>query len=151
MQQSGSQGTPWYRNRNFFVLLAVLAVIAAVLAASYLINPAPATPPPADTSLTAAGYVYIMAGEEARWFALPEGEDTILQLTRGDVSNTIRLSKEGVVMASSSCDNQDCVMQGEVTLANKDQRDLRNMIICLPNDVGIELYSRDELAALLAQ
>ena len=52
-------------------------------------------------------------------------------------------------MKSSPCDNQDCVKQGEVTLANKDERILSNMIICLPNQVVLELYTPEELLELL--
>ena len=151
MSESGKQGTPWYRSRNFFVLLAVAVAIIAVMAVSFVMNPSPATPPPTDTALTADGYVYILAGDEGRWFALPDQEDVILRLDRGENANVIRLSSQGVVMDSSTCDNQDCVMQGQVTLDNKDDRVLRNMILCLPNDVGIELYTRDEVAAMLGQ
>ena len=151
MSESGKQGTPWYRSRNFFVLLAVAVAIIAVMAVSFVMNPSPATPPPTDTALTASGYVYILAGDEGRWFALPDQEDVILRLDSGENANVIRLSSQGVVMDSSTCDNQDCVMQGQVTLDNKDDRVLRNMILCLPNDVGIELYTRDEVAAMLGQ
>ena len=151
MQQSGKQGTPWYRTRNFYVLLAIVAAIVAVLAAYFLLNPTPTTPPPSDVDLSANGYVYILAGEEGRWFALPEGDDVFLQIDRGEETNIIRLSSDGALMESSTCDNQDCVMQGQVTLTNKAERVLQNMIICLPNEVGVELYSRDEIAALLGQ
>ena len=35
--------------------------------------------------------------------------------------------------------------QGEVSLSNREERLLGNMIICLPNQVTLQLYSRDEL------
>lgn len=52
---------------------------------------------------------------------------------------------EGIRMAESSCENQDCVEQGLVTLENRDTRPLGNMIICLPNQVTLELYNREEI------
>ena len=42
-------------------------------------------------------------------------------------------------------------MQGEVTLENKDQRVLQHMVLCLPHDVIVELYSTEELNEMLAQ
>jgi hypothetical protein len=53
-------------------------------------------------------------------------------------------------MESATCENQDCVHQGEVTLENKNARVLENLIICLPNQVYLELYSTEELLALSA-
>ena len=37
------------------------------------------------------------------------------------------------------------VMQGVVTLENRASRVLKNSILCLPNDVIIELYSAEEM------
>ena len=42
-------------------------------------------------------------------------------------------------MESSSCDNQDCVGQGEITLDNYKTRILSTFVICLPNEVTIEM------------
>ena len=53
-------------------------------------------------------------------------------------------------MKSSTCDNQDCVKQGVVTLENMEERLLGNMIICLPNQVTLSLYTTEELLALLS-
>ena len=78
-----------------------------------------------------------------------------LVVTVGDKTyQPIPLTEEGyyrlrhgdcIDMHEANCDNQDCVEQGEVTLENKDTRILGNMIICLPNQVTLQLYSRDEL------
>lgn len=46
-------------------------------------------------------------------------------------------------MHSASCKNQDCVHQGDVTLDNYNNRVLNNWIICLPNQVTIELVAED--------
>lgn len=57
--------------------------------------------------------------------------------------NEIEITEEGVKMLSSSCDNQNCVMQGEATLENYETRLLGGWIICLPNQVSIELVKGD--------
>lgn len=103
------------------------------------------------TPTPARGYVRITAGSEMRWFALPE-EDVSLTVrrTKGEeeMVNIIHLTQNGVYMESSTCSNQDCVEQGEVTLENKDSRILSNMILCLPNEVAIELFTPEEILAM---
>ena len=61
----------------------------------------------------------------------------------------IEVTPTSVKMYESTCANQDCVRQGTVSLENYKQRVLQNMIICLPNEVMLELYTAEELAALL--
>lgn len=65
--------------------------------------------------------------------------------------NVIHVTADSVSMKSSTCENQDCVQQGTVTVDNYKERILYNMILCLPNQVYLELYSPEDLAALLAQ
>lgn len=105
---------------------------------------------PEATPLPAAGYVRVTAGNEARWFALPEEEpyNITIKQTGADGAehvNVIHFTPEGVSMESSTCDNQDCVEQGEATLQNKDVRVLANWIICLPNQVSVELFTPEEV------
>lgn len=121
-------------------------------------NPA-ATDAPASTEnetlsveemFTAPGYVYIVAGSEGRWFALPDEEPGTITVKDEDKVNIIRLTNHSVMMESSTCDNQDCVDQGEVTLENLSDRVLYNMILCLPHSVSIELYSQQEMIAMFS-
>lgn len=79
-----------------------------------------------------------------------EGEYTVKQGTSG-MENVIHVTPTSVNMKSSTCDNQDCVQQGEVTLNNMKERILGNMIICLPNEVTLELYTPEGLMELLGQ
>lgn len=65
--------------------------------------------------------------------------------------NVIHVTADSVSMKSSTCENQDCVQQGTVTVDNYKERILYNMILCLPNQVYLELYTPEDLAALLAQ
>ena len=52
-------------------------------------------------------------------------------ITRGDLVNVIEVGKDSIMMYQSSCDNQDCVEQGIVTLENRAKRVLQNMIMFL--------------------
>lgn len=65
--------------------------------------------------------------------------------------NVVHVIPRGVFMESSTCDNQDCVDEGTVTLENKADRILSNWIICLPNNVMVELYSMEEIEAMAAE
>lgn len=70
-------------------------------------------------------------------------------VSRGEYVNVIEVTETSICMAESSCDNQDCVYQGVVDLDNKGDRVLQNMIICLPNEVMLELYTYEELQVAL--
>jgi len=141
------------RNKNLIIVVVVLLLIIAV-AATALLLPKDTPLPPEDTNLTAAGYVLITAGTDSRWFELPLEENSVtLRRTKDDGTehiNEICLTPDGAYMAMSTCDNQDCVEQGLVSLENKSERILQNLIVCLPNEVSIELYSREEMQAMLA-
>lgn len=76
---------------------------------------------------------------------IPLTEEGYYRLRHGDCINIVHVTPTSIDMHEANCDNQDCVEQGEVTLENKDTRILGNMIICLPNQVTLQLYSRDEL------
>ena len=98
----------------------------------------------------APGYVLVNAATQAGWLPLPkEGEYTFpltQRMTDGtETTNMIHLTPEGVYMEDSTCENHDCVKQGVVTLENRNERVLGNMIICLPNQVCLELYSPEEM------
>ena len=97
---------------------------------------------------TDAGYVYIATETEGRWFALPATEPGTITIKNEDKVNVIRLTPNSVIMDSSTCATPDCVNQGEVTLENRDERALYNMIVCLPNSISIELYSQQEMIAM---
>ena len=78
-----------------------------------------------------------------------EGEYSVIQEETG-AKNVIHVTTESIDMKSSTCENQDCVNQGVVSLDNRDSRLLGNMIICLPNQVTLELYTTEELIQLLS-
>ena len=136
------------KKQNVWILLACLGLIASVALAALKTGNRPASSPE-EQSAQAAGYVYIVAGGQGKWFELPK-EESQIQLQRKDangdmIRNVIALTPDGVYMKESTCLNQDCVNQGKVTLENKQARVLKNMILCLPNHVTIELYSASEV------
>ncbi len=146
------------RNKNVLIILILVVFIALVALGAMVFTSQPKVLPDAagdsgSTELTGAGYVYITAAGEARWFELPEAESK-LEITRTaedgtEIFNVINLSPTGVFVESASCDNQDCVEQGLVTLENREERVLRNLIVCLPNEVAVELYSAQEVQQML--
>lgn len=77
---------------------------------------------------------------------LDEGSFTVKQ--GEDMSNTIHVTPDSIWMEHSTCDNQDCVMQGTVSLDNMETRVLSNMIICLPNEVVLELHTPETLESV---
>lgn len=76
---------------------------------------------------------------------IPLTEEGYYRFRHGDCINIVHVTPTSIDMHEANCDNQDCVEEGEVTLENKDTRILGNRIICLPNQVTLQLYSRDEL------
>ena len=136
------------KNRLILIICAGLIALVALLAL-FIGGPARQAPEGIEAS---KGYIYIAAGNQEKWFMLPEEESTI-SLTRTDangkeIRNEIAFTPNGVYMKASTCENQDCVHQGTVTLENKEKRALKNMILCLPNDVIIELYSAQDITAM---
>ena len=160
-----------FDKKNLVVILALAALIALVMLAATVLKPeinptlgeltadptaAPAvTDAPSDageesTAQPANAYLVVtVAG--AMHEPLPLYEEGRYTITRGDMVNTIAVTPTSIKMHESSCDNQDCVLQGEVTLENRDKRVLQHMILCLPNEVILELYTREELAAMLLE
>ena len=53
--------------------------------------------------------------------------------------NIIEVLADGAYMRFSTCENQLCVHQGQVTVDNYEFRPTQGFIICLPNRVTVEL------------
>ena len=87
--------------------------------------------------VTVQGNIYeplLLTGDGS--FTIRQGEET---------SNTIHVTPTSVWMEHSTCDNQDCVEQGTVEYATMGSRVLYNTIICLPNQVSLELHTAQTL------
>lgn len=144
------------RNRNVLLIAAVLAVIAVVAVLSRFVKPqmflndgAVVSNAPAAANMAAAYLVISVNGEI--YEPLPLGEEGRYTIANGDERNVIHVTADSVWMEEASCANQDCVEQGVVSLQNKDTRVLQNMIICLPNQVTLWLYTGDEVLSAWAE
>ena len=158
-----------FDKKNLVVILALAALIALVAVVATVLKPeinptlgelaadptaVPAvTDAPADseesTSVQPAQAYLVVTVAGAMYEPIPLYEEARYTITRGDMVNTIAVTPTSIRMHESTCDNQDCVLQGEVTLENRSQRVLQHMVLCLPNEVILELYTPEELAALL--
>lgn len=86
------------------------------------------------------GYIIIGVAGQQYGDPIPMDREKIITLKQDDSHiNQVRITREGVEMLSSTCENQDCVLQGEVTPENYKKRALNAFIVCLPNEVSIEL------------
>ena len=129
-------------------------LLAALLAGTALWAPAlaEAVPEPTATAVPARGYVLVTTATKMGFLPLPEEGEYSYHLKQilpdgTEAENVIHLTADGVWMEDSTCENHDCVQQGEVTIDNRKDRILGNMIICLPNQVMLQLFSPEELLA----
>lgn len=73
----------------------------------------------------------------------------VLRQGNGEKVNVIEVTEDSIWMAESTCDNQDCIYQGKVSLENRDARVLQNMVLCLPHNVTLLLMTQDEIRQAL--
>ncbi len=72
--------------------------------------------------------------------AVPMGEGQTVRVEQENGAvNIVEITQKGVRMDFSSCRNQLCVHQGEVTVDNWIRRSMGRSIVCLPNRVVVEL------------
>lgn len=70
--------------------------------------------------------------------ALGKERDVTVTQPNG-AENVVHLTENGFYMAKSTCTNQLCVYQGDVTEENYATRFLGTHVLCLPNRVDVEL------------
>ena len=104
----------------------------------------------------ARGYILLSFSQGSYWLPLPDEEDYTLPIhqTRPDGKeelNLIHVTPEGFYMEESTCENQDCVEQGMVTLDNRKERILGGYVICLPNEITLVLYTPEEILQMFTQ
>jgi hypothetical protein len=107
-------------------------------------QPAASASPPETAQGEAMAYLVLTMGD-TRYKPLPLYKETAYRLRQQDgKENVFHVTRDSVYMESANCDNQNCIHQGTVTLGNRDARVLGNMIICLPNQVVLELITPKE-------
>ena len=109
-----------------------------------------------DEPAPARGYVLVSSPSRTGWLPLPDEGEYAYSLKQvlpdgTETENVIHVTPEGVYMEDSTCENHDCINQGEVTLDNRKDRILGNMIICLPNQVYLELHTPEEVLEMLEE
>ncbi len=86
------------------------------------------------------GHVIVTLNGRQYGDPIPMDRDKIITVRQEDGKiNRIHITPESVFMESSTCENQDCVGQGEISLDNYKTRILSTYIICLPNGVTVEM------------
>ena len=138
------------RRRVAALLAMILLAVAAGIAEPDKTAAPETTPKPAN------GYVLVQTATRMGWLPLPEEGEVSYPLKQvlsdgTETENIIHLTPDGVYMEDSTCENHDCVNQGEVTLQNKADRILANMIICLPNQVTLSLFTPEEVLELMQE
>ena len=97
-------------------------------------------PMPAPQVMQVRGYVVLTVNGRQYGDPIAMDRDKIVTIRQDDGRiNKVHITPEEVYMESSTCENQDCVDEGHVTLENYTTRVLGAWIICLPNAVTIEL------------
>ncbi len=148
--------------RNMLVILVLAVLIAAVVLMSALLPdrvvpsggallPDAATAVPADAAGQPIRAYLVVSVAGTTYEPIPLRAEGQFTITRGERVNVIEVTEDSVRMAASTCDNQDCVMQGVVSLANMAERALQNMVICLPNEVTLHLYTPELLELALVE
>ena len=90
------------------------------------------------------GYVVLTVGGRQYGEPIPMDRDKIITLKQDDGKlNKVHITPETVYMEFSTCENQDCVGQGEVHVDTYKDRILGTYIICLPNNVSVEMVPAD--------
>ena len=99
-----------------------------------------AGPMPAPQTGEVRGYVVITVDNRQYGDPIPMDRDKVITIRQSDgKENKVHITPEKVYMEHSTCENQDCVGQGEITLDNYRTRILSTYVICLPNAVTIEM------------
>ena len=134
------------RNPNVKILVIALVLVAVVAAAGMILKPQTQTP-----AENVQGWLRIQVDDRVMEpVPLVDGGEYVIDQPDGK-QNVVHTTASGAVMHFSTCDNQSCVQQGEVTLENRDDRVLMNMIICLPNEVILEVLTPEEAGMEAAQ
>lgn len=100
------------------------------------------------------GYVLVQLQNTAGLLPLPqEGEytKTIRQKMPdgSEMVNVLHITPTGFWMEESNCEGHDCIGEGEVTLENRQERILGNMVICLPHTLMVYLITREEAEEII--
>ena len=131
------------RNPNVRILLIAVILIAVVAVVGIMSQPE-GQDAVSGATREAKAYLRVQAGSEV-WPLIPltDGGEYVVEQDGGR-KNVIRTTEDGIVMHFSTCDNQNCIHQGVVSVDNRSTRVMGSLIVCLPNEVVLELVTPDE-------
>jgi len=118
--------------KNWIILAVIVLAALALLAVTPLMQ----------TKTEENMVIITLDGREYARVPLSAPQTVTIAQDNGQV-NVVEISERGAVMASSTCDNQQCVHMGAVTLDNWEFRPNQTFIICLPNRVTVELAVKE--------
>ena len=72
---------------------------------------------------------------------VPFGEERTIEITRELGKNVIKITADSVFMEEADCPDQQCVGFAPITRDNMETRTLRDMIICMPHQVTVQVTS----------
>jgi len=122
-----------FRKKDIILIL----VLAAIAGGLWLLAPILSVKPPPEATLFLR---YSINGQKME--TIPLGETPELTIDQGGGAvNILSLTANGFRMAYSTCHNQLCVYQGEVTPENMEERPLYHMIVCAPHRLVVELIT----------
>lgn len=95
----------------------------------------------------AASYLRVTVGRSV-YQPLPLNQDFSLVIRQAEGQYNQALIADGVIhMAEASCPKHECIDQGSLSLDNRDLRAMQSSIICLPNQVVLELLDEGQARA----
>lgn len=124
----------WILKWKTSLILAGALILAGLLALILFSAPAPSVSASPDGDLV----IITVAGEEKLRVPLSQPQTVTIHQADG-TENVVVITEDGAYMESSTCHNQICVHSGKVTRDNWDFRPDGAFIICLPNQVSVEL------------
>ncbi|MCE5342105.1 MAG: NusG domain II-containing protein [Eubacteriales bacterium] len=113
----------------------ILGIILLASLALFLLRPRAG-----GTGDTAANLRITVPGQTYELVALNEEREIVIEQEDGS-RNVVEIFPGGFRMKESNCANQDCVLQGDVTVDNIGERVLANEVICLPHRLVLELVT----------
>ena len=121
------------KKKEIILLLSALAVAVLLFSLSKFL----------DMGKAASGLVRIYV--DGKFYQEEKlGADREIEIIQENgARNILHLSPDGFYMAFSTCHNQLCIQQGEVTLENYWNRSLGTHVLCLPHLVDVELVLLD--------
>ena len=126
---------PLMKRKDVWIILAVLLVAVVGMTVVWLSG---------RGANVSRARIFLGSGSEP-YQVVNLNEDQVIEIDQGSgVVNHIEVKDGANRMLDSTCPDKRCVYQGEMSAENYEQRAMRHWIVCLPNQVTIELALEEE-------